>query len=258
MNCIVDNTELRQCSGPVQLSTQGIHMGSLTIRLDTLLPIGDTTPVSLTAINPPDCEGMTSIYTEAGVVMVYYPDGSSEVLFDQSLPRPPELGERISPELPEKAFLAALPFVTTADSYYDRPAFYYMRWQGSSLIATDCRACIALPVPKSTHHFLLPMPTDGPVVVHTNGQSSGKYSLTFGQPSFRWPEFPHESKAWRSVEMRRVSALPRGIEILPSEKERINQSLSGQKYTIELRNEKTPIVYRGSDRCIMVMPRRVE
>jgi hypothetical protein len=258
MNCIIDNTELRQCSGPVQLSTQGIHMGPLTIRLDTLLPIGDTTPVSLPALNPPDCEGMTSIYTEAGVVMVYYPDGSSEVLFDQSSPLPPPVGESLGYSVPERVFLAAVPFVTTPNSMYDRPDLYYMRLQGNTLVATDSRSLIALPVAPFTLRYLLPMPTDGPVVLHANGQVSGKYSLSFQQPTVVWPQLPFESKYWPPSAMRVVEELPEGITVLPEEERRIRQSLRGQDYTIELRNENTPIVYRGADRSIMIMPRRVE
>jgi hypothetical protein len=55
--------------------------------------------------------------------------------------------------------------------------------------------------------------------------------------------------------MRVVEELPEGITVLPEEERRIRQSLRGQDYTIELRNENTPIVYRGADRSIMIMPR---
>lgn len=263
MNCIIDSRELRAALGhagsTVQLSERGVHCGPFCIRLDSLLTTGTTGTVTITTPNPPLTDGIISVSTEFGVVVFSYPNGTSEVLFDDPQPEEPPVGHPLSPELPEWTFHAAIPFVTTPRSQYpERAELYYLRWQGSLLTATDSRSAIALPVPAlSGVRYLLPMPTDGPVRVHENGQVSGKYSLYFEQPRISWPQLPHEGSAWRTVSLRTVTELPAGITILPEEEQRIRQSLRGQDYTIELRNEKTPIVYRGSDRSIMVMPRSV-
>lgn len=261
MNCIIDSQELRaalsHAGDSIQLSERGVHCGPLCIRLDSLLTTGTADTVTIPTPNPPLADGIVSVFTEFGVVVFSYPNGHSEVLFDDPQPEALPVGEPLGLELPERAFLAAIPFVTTPQSQHaDRSGLYYIRWQGNTLTATDSRSVIALPVPALAGlRYLPPMPTDGPLVIHKNGQSSGRFSLYFEQLQIRWPQLPHESNHWPPSAMRTVTELPPGISILPEEEKRIHQSLRGQKYTIELRNEKTPIVYRGSDRSIMVMPR---
>lgn len=264
MNCIIDSQELRaalsHAGSTIQLSERGVHCGPLCIRLDSLLTTGTADTVTIPTPNPPLADGIVSVFTEFGVVVFSYPDGTSEVLFDDPQPELPPVGQPLGLQLPERVFLAAVPFVTTPRSQYaDRSDLYYIRWQGSTLTATDSRSVIALPVPVAHGwRYLLPMPTDGPVVIHEGGQVSGRFSLYFQQPRITWPQLPHESAAWRTVGLHTVTELPDGISILPEEEKRIHQSLRGQDYTIELRNEKTPIVYRGSDRSIMVMPMSVK
>ncbi len=259
MNCIIDSQELRaalsHAGDSIQLSERGVHCGPLCIRLDSLLTTGTADTVTIPTPNPPLADGIVSVFTEFGVVVFSYPNGHSEVLFDDPQPEALPVGQPIGLELPERAFLAAVPFVTTPQSHRYREELTYIRWQGSTLTATDSRSVIALPVPPATLRYLLPMPTDGPAVIHENGQVSGRYSLYSQQPRITWPQLPHESAHWPPSAMRTVTELPAGIAILPEEEKRIHQSLRGQDYTIELRNEKTPIVYRGSDRSIMVMPR---